>query len=263
MDFMDAAAEAFFSNGAGLRARTGVLLGHGFTGSPVSLREWARFLADRGFAVRLPVLAGHGTRWQDLARTPAESWYESYENAYRELAHTTDTVVAAGLSMGGTLALRLAAAQPVAGVVVVNPALAIADRRARYAGLLKYLLRSTPAIANNIRKEGVDEGAYPRTPVAAVAELYRLVADAVTRLPAVTAPALVFRSDTDAVVAENSIALLERHLGSPDLEIVRLANSYHVATMDHDAQLIFDRTVEFIDGLQDNQASKAGADSGA
>ena len=57
---------------------------------------------------------------------------------------------------------------PVAGVVVVNPGLTIADPRARYAGVLKYVMRSVPAIANNIKKEGLDEGAYARTPVAAV-----------------------------------------------------------------------------------------------
>ncbi|WP_035764935.1 alpha/beta fold hydrolase [Arthrobacter sp. H20] len=238
---------AFSSNGFGEHSRIGVVMSHGFTGSPVSLLAWARYLADQGYAVRLPLLAGHGTTWQELARTPWQSWYASYEAGYRELEGSTDVIVAAGLSMGGALALRLASLHPVAGVVVVNPGLTIADPRARYAGFLKYVMRSVPAIANNIKKEGLDEGAYSRTPVAAVGQLYRLFWETVERLPSVTAPALVFRSTVDPVVPETSIEVLQQRIGSAELEIVRLENSYHVATMDHDAQLIFERSAHFIE----------------
>lgn len=238
--------EAFVHDGFGPAARTGVVISHGFTGSPASLAEWARHLAARGYAVRLPLLAGHGTTWQDLAATPWRQWYSGYEAAYLDLARNTDAVVAAGLSMGGTLALRLASEHPVAGVVVVNPGLTIADPRARYAGLLKYVMKSVPAIGNSIKKEGMDELAYARTPVAAVSQLYRLFQDTVRRLPQVSAPTLVFRSSVDPIVPESSIKVLQQHLGSADLEIVRLLNSYHVATMDHDSQLIFERSVRFI-----------------
>ena len=237
---------AFSSDGFGESARIGILMSHGFTGSPVSLLDWAQYLADQGYAVRLPLLDGHGTTWQELARTPWQRWYASYEASYRELEKSTDVIVVAGLSMGGTLALRLAALQPVVGVVVVNPGLTIADPRARYAGVLKFVLRSVPAIANNIKKEGLDEGAYARTPVAAVAQLYRLFRETVTLLPSVTAPTLVFRSSVDPIVPESSLEVLQQRIGSKDLEIVRLENSYHVATMDHDAQLIFERSAQFI-----------------
>lgn len=249
MGFMTDPSEiaAFSSRGAGARARTGVLLSHGFTGSTVSLLEWARYLADQGFAVRLPLLPGHGTTWQELARTPWRRWYEEIETSYRDLARQSDDVVVAGLSMGGALALRLAALEPVAGVVVVNPGLTIADQRARYAGLLKYLLRSVPAIGNDIKKEGIDERAYTRTPVAAVHQLSQLFRDTTLRLPQVTAPTLVFRSNVDAIVPESSLDVLQQHIGSPDLEIVRLENSYHVATMDHDQELIFERSAAFIE----------------
>jgi carboxylesterase len=85
-----------------------VLLSHGFTGSPASVRGWADHLAAEGFSVRLPLLPGHGTSWQELARVPWRAWYKAYEVAYDELSESTDRIVAAGLSMGGALALRLA-----------------------------------------------------------------------------------------------------------------------------------------------------------
>ena len=241
----DLAAYSF--PGSGKNARIGVVLSHGFTGSPASMIGWARHLAGLGYAVRLPLLAGHGTSWQELARTPWQHWYGGIEASYRELARYTEAVVVAGLSMGGALALRLAALEPVAGVVVVNPGLTIADPRARYVGVLKYLLRSVPSIGNDIRREGMDERAYARTPVAAVHQLARLFRDTTERLPQVTAPVLVFRSNVDRIVPESSLEVLQRRIGSADLEIIRLENSYHVATMDHDQELIFERSAAFIE----------------
>lgn len=236
----------FSSAGDGPNASTGVLLSHGFTGSTVSMLGWARHLADCGYAVSLPLLPGHGTTWQELARTPWQHWYRAYEDAYTELAARTTHVVAAGLSMGGALALRLAALQPVAGVVVVNPGLTVADPRARYARMLKYLMPTVPAIGNSIRLPGQDEGAYARTPVGGVAELLRLFKDTAAQLPRVTAPVLAFRSTVDPVVPESSMDLLRRLLVSAELEVIPLENSYHVATMDHDAPLIFERSHNFI-----------------
>jgi carboxylesterase len=236
----------FTSPGHGPNSRIGIVLSHGFTGSPRSLQDWAEYLSAQGYAVRLPLLPGHGTTWQELARTPWRQWYDAVERAYDELARERTAVFAAGLSMGGALALRLAASRPVAGVIAVNPGLTFANPAARFAGVLRYLIRSTPAIANDIRKPGMDELAYARTPTAAVHQLGLLFADTASALPRVTAPALVFRSAVDHVVPESSTDLLRRRIGSAEVEVVELGNSYHVATMDHDAELIFERSAAFI-----------------
>jgi carboxylesterase len=148
--------------------------------------------------------------------------------------------------MGGALALRIAATRPVAGVVVVNPGLVIDDPRAPLAGVLKFVLKSTPAIANDILKPGMDECAYPRTPVAAAHELNKMFKDTVRLLPRVTAPVRVYRSTVDHVVSESSMEALRRGLTNAPLEVVRLENSYHVATMDNDAPEIFRGTAEFV-----------------
>ena len=232
------------SSGDGLR--TGVVLSHGFTGSPHGLRAWAQAFAEAGFAVRLPLLPGHGTSWQDLARTRWQQWHGALDDAYLELEAECDHVFAAGISMGGALALRIGAARPVAGVVLVNPALVIDDPRAPLAGLLKLVMKSTPAIANDILKEGMDEGAYPRTPVAAAHEMNKMFRDTLRLLPRITAPVQVYRSTVDHVVSDTSMAALRRGLTHAPLELVRLENSYHVATMDNDAEQIFQGSVEFI-----------------
>ncbi|KSU77432.1 carboxylesterase [Pseudarthrobacter enclensis] len=226
--------------------RIGVVLSHGFTGSPHGVREWAHGLAAAGFAVRMPLLPGHGTSWQELARTRWQQWHGALDDAYRELDAACDHVFAAGLSMGGALALRIAATRPVAGVVVVNPGLVIDDPRAPLAGILKLVMKSTPAIANDILKAGIDEGAYARTPVAAAHELNKMFKDTVRLLPRITAPVQVYRSTVDHVVSDSSIAALRRGLTHAPLELVSLENSYHVATMDNDAEQIFTGSVDFI-----------------
>lgn len=226
--------------------RIGVVLSHGFTGSPHGLRAWAAALAEAGFAVRMPLLPGHGTTWQELARTRWTQWHGALDDAYLELDAECDHVFSAGLSMGGALALRVAATRPVAGVILVNPGLVIDDPRAPLAGILKLVLKSTPAIANDILKPGMDEGAYPRTPVAAAHELNKLFKDTIRLLPRVTAPVRVFRSSVDHVVSDSSIAALRRGLTHAPLQLTRLENSYHVATLDNDADQIFEGSVEFI-----------------
>lgn len=218
---------------------------HGFTGSPVSMRDWSGHLADTGFAVNMPLLAGHGTTWQDLGRTPWEHWYRDFEAAYLELAGRCDTVYVAGMSMGGALALRVAALHPVAGVALVNPGLTFSDKRAKYSGLLKFALKSVPAIGDDMKLQGVSEGAYSRTPVAAVHQLSQLFTDTISLLPRVTAPTLVFRSTVDHVVPDSSMDVLLEKIGSTDVQVVSLENSYHVATMDNDAPLIFSQSADF------------------
>lgn len=237
--------QPFRSGGHGSLSRVGVAVCHGFTGSPISMRAWSEHLAEQGFAVNMPLLAGHGTTWQDLSKTPWEHWYRDFEAAYLELAARCDTVFVAGMSMGGALSLRVAAHHPVAGIAVVNPGLTFSDNRAKYSGFLKHLIKSVPAIGDDIKLPGVTEGAYTRTPVAAVHELSQLFTDTISLLPQVTAPTLIFRSTVDHVVPDSSMEVIQANIGSAEVSVVSLGNSYHVATMDNDAQQIFEQSSEF------------------
>jgi carboxylesterase len=240
------APAAFRYPGHGSNARIGVAICHGFTGSPDSVRPWAAHLAAGGFAVSVPLLPGHGTDWRDLARHGWQDWYTAFEDAYLDLAAGTSACYVAGLSMGGAIALRAAARHRVAGVAMVNPGLSFYDRRVRIVGLLKYLRRTTaPVPEENPTASPTDDGDYSVTPLEAVHQLRRLFTAALRELPRVKAPALVFKSDTDVVVPPSSLALLRKRLGSRELEVVRLPHSGHVATLDVDAPLIFERSTRF------------------
>jgi esterase/lipase len=226
----------------------GVLLCHGFTGTPQSLRDWGQHLADAGFTVRCPLLPGHGTRWQDANASTEDDWYDELSRALDELVGRCSTVVLAGLSMGGTLALRLAERRPddVAALVLVNPSLLTERRDAK---LLPVLAKVTPAwapIASDIKKPGSTELAYPRLPTRAALALRRLWAAVRADLGAVRAPLLVFRSVEDHVVEPASVRLLLAEVSSTDTTEVLLHESYHVATLDNDAPEVFARSVEWI-----------------
>ena len=240
------APAAFSYPGHGATAGIGVAICHGFTGSPLSVLPWAEHLARQGFAVSVPLLPGHGTDWRDLARHRWQDWYRTFEDAYLELSAGTTYCYVAGLSMGGTIALRTAARHAVTGVAVVNPGLSFYDRRVRYIGLLKHFQRTTvPVQEPQPTAAATEDGDYSLTPLEAVHQLSRLFKAARRELPAVAAPALVFKSATDIVVPPSSIALLRKGLGSRELEVVSLPGSGHVATLDVDAPLIFEQSVRF------------------
>ena len=226
----------------------GVVISHGFTGTPQSMRPWAEHLAAAGLTVRVPRLPGHGTRWQDLNDTRWPDWYGEIERAFDELRGRCRQVFAMGLSMGGTLTLRLAEQRPaeVAGLVLVNPSVATERKDIRYGlPVLHRVLASMPGIASDIRKPGVTELAYDRTPLRALHSLSTLWPLVAADLGLVTAPVLLFRSRVDHVVEPLSGRLLRTRIRGGLTEVI-LEESYHVATLDHDAPAIFEGSLEFV-----------------
>ena len=220
---------AFHHPGHGENASTGVAICHGFTGSPLSILPWAEYLARQGFAVSVPLLPGHGTNWRDLATTTWQDWYRTFESSYLDLEAKTDACFVAGLSMGGAVALRAASRHPVPGVVLVNPGLSFYDRRVRYIGALKYVMRTTTPIEEE-------------APTAAVTE----DGQATRALPHVKAPALVFKSAVDGVIPPSSLKAITKHMDREQLKVVPLPRSGHVATLDVDAPTIFEESARFL-----------------
>jgi carboxylesterase len=249
-------AEPFSADGGPI----GVLVCHGFTGSPRTVRPWAEHLAAAGFTVRAPLLPGHGTSWRDLNKTGWADWYGAAERAFTELSGRCERVFVTGLSMGACLAFRLAQTHrdAVAGLVVVNPSLAPDTRLFVLAPVLKHVVPSLPGIAGDIKKPGGNEGGYKRVPIRAAATLPALWKLTAQHLSEVTQPVLVYRSTVDHVVGPASMRVLRAAL--PSAEVRPLRESYHVATLDNDAEEIFAGSVAFIaehtQNPSDNHAEK-------
>jgi carboxylesterase len=224
----------------------GVVLSHGFTGTPASLRPWAEHLAAAGYSVRLPRLPGHGTTWQQMNRTTWDEWFGAVDHAYAELAERCAQVFAGGLSMGAGLVTRLAEEHPeISGLVLVNPALATRRFDAKFARYIAWAIRSQKGIGSDIKAGGVENG-YDRTPVRAFVSMQAGWRRTVARLGEVRAPIRIYKSRVDHVVDDLTVALLHKSATNTTIEQVWLEDSYHVATLDNDAQTIFDGSVEFI-----------------
>jgi len=230
----------------------GVLLCHGFTGTPASLLPWAKALAAAGYSVRLPLLPGHGGDVAAANRSSWTDWFDRVDQEFLALAATCRQVVVIGLSMGGALALRLAEVHDVApgpsvaGLILVNPSVRLSTRERWLLPVLRRLASSARAIGNDIAMESQDEYGLPRTPLHAAASMARLHTVVAADLRRVRAPMLMYTSATDHVVGPESAKLIAERVGSTEVERVVLHRSYHVATLDHDAPLIVEGSLAFL-----------------
>lgn len=226
----------------------GVLVLHGFTGSPKSVTPWAKELAAQGWSIRVPLLPGHGTRWQDMNLTTWEDWYSEADRALRDLQSRCRRVFVMGLSMGGSLSLRLAEnhGDDIAGLALVNPAVHTERWDRHLLPFLQRVIGSFPGISNDIAKPGVDEGAYDVIPLKAahsMSFLWKAIKADITR---VTQPLILFRSIDDHVVEPSNAEYILTHVSSADITEVVLRDSYHVATLDHDAAIIERDSIAFV-----------------
>lgn len=229
----------------------GVLLCHGFTGSPQSMRPWGEYLAARGLTVRVPLLPGHGTRWQDLQVTGWQDWYAEVDRELRALSEQCARVFVFGMSMGGALALHLAArhGDAISGIALVNPSVKPDSPQLKAVPLIRHFVPSVKGIANDCLKEGAVELGYDRTPLHAVHSLSKLWKVVQAELAQVTQPLLLMRSRIDHVVHPSNSAFVLSRVSSADVTERVLENSYHVATLDNDADDVFRTSYEFLQRL--------------
>jgi carboxylesterase len=210
------------------------------------MRPWAEHLAAAGLTVVAPRLPGHGTTMREMNTTRWPDWYGEVERAFLSLQGRCDTVFAMGLSMGGTLVLRLAEQHPdaVAGLVVVNAALATERKDAKLLPLLSKVVPYFKGVSDDIKKPGVHELAYPKLPLKAALSLQQAWPVVRGDLGRIRCPVLVYRSAVDHVVEPVSARMLLA--GVPQAQERVLADSYHVATLDNDAQELFEGSLAFV-----------------
>ncbi len=239
-----AGAEPFSAEGGPV----GALVLHGFTGSPASLRPIAEALANAGLTVELPLLPGHGTAVEDMLETTWQDWAAVAQKAFGELASRCASVVVAGLSMGGTLALWLAELDPdIAGLVRRQSA-----HRAQRPGPAPGPRRPVGVRHDHDGRDrlghrcaGGDRALLPSHPARPLLSLFDGVDEVAAELDRVRCPVLLLSSRQDHVVPPSSGDFLIKSVGGP-CERVWLERSYHVATLDYDRDEVTSRTVDFV-----------------
>jgi carboxylesterase len=237
--------EPWSSSGGGPH---GALVLHGFTGSPVSMRPEAEGLAAAGFAVEMPRLPGHGTHVDDMIETGWDDWLTEAERALGVLAARCPggKLVVVGLSMGGALTAALAQGHPeLAGIVLINTPIAVPAELAQ--GIEEMLaggVETIDSIGGDLADPDVDEVSYDATPLRSMLTMIIAGQDVRARLGEIRCPALVITSRQDHVVNPEDSDVLADELGGP-VERLWLEKSFHVATIDYDADIVQAATVDF------------------
>lgn len=227
--------------------RIGVLLVHGLTSTPQSLRELGSAFASHGIDVEAVLLPGHGTTPEDLETTNWEEWYEAVRGGLDRLRPRCDRLFICGQSMGGALALHAAAREPLDGVITLAGFLYLKDWRAKFIPALKHVMHWRKCIGNDIADPNRrDEVCYDRISLSTIEQLIALGATVRGELHKIEVPALVMQSRVDHVVPPDTADLIYDGLSSPDKEMVRLPNSYHVISMDFDFGTVVERSVRFM-----------------
>ncbi len=247
-------AEPFYFRGG----PTGCLLIHGFTGTPREMRFLGQHLAREGHTVLGARLFAHATQQKDMLRARWPDWYASAEDGFHLLREHAQRVVAMGLSMGGVLALLMAARLPLAGVVAMSTPYHPPDPRMKLRPLFALLspvwrfAKKGPPDWHDPRA-AVGHLEYPLAPVRGGAEMYDLLIELRRALPSVRCPALIIHSRGDLTVPAHHAEAILTHLGSPRKELLWVEDSGHVVTCDADKERVFAAAAAFVRQVQGSQ----------
>ena len=243
--------EDFAALGDKKTGHIGIVLVHGFTGSPAAMRPWAEFLNARGYSVRVPRLPGHGTVAADLNSVTWQEWPAKVAAEIAELKKHCSQIFVAGLSMGGGTTLFIAATHgsEISGIILVNPMIHVRGISPQLAFVISRFIKFGKSVGNDIKRKGVSEYSYDKLPYRGIYQLLTMLKRTRAALPTIEVPMQLFHSVDDHTLPVSNTNIVMNEIGSLNKSRIELLNSYHVATLDHDAEMIFANSLTFIEGL--------------
>lgn len=241
--------EDWSASGSGVNKEIGILLIHGYTGSPSSMRPWAEYLNQKGYTVRVPLLPGHGRKPEDLDEIKWQQWPEKVESELSELSKTCRKVFVCGLSMGGGTTLHVAtkSSNKLAGIILVNPMIHLPFVGPKLAFLFSRIKKSRNSAGDDIKRPGVTQGGYDSMSTKGIYQILQMLKYTRARLHDVTVPMQLFQSVNDHTLPVSNTEIIMKGVGSRIKQRIELTNSFHVATLDYDAEIIFENSRIFIE----------------
>lgn len=236
--------EAFHLEGGSIA----VLMVHGFTGSPLSVRPWAESLHSEGFTVRVPRLPGHARTWEEMNRTRWQDWYEEVDRNFTELKEKHERVFVAGFSMGGALSLRLASirGQEIEGLILCNPSVSDPRFSLKLVPILQHFIPSLGGRGTDVAAPNPPKHSYGRTPLKALRSLQKLWALVQRDLYLVDVPLMIGYSINDHVVDPKNSEIVIDNVSSVDIREVIFERSYHNVALDYDLDLLAEESLSFM-----------------
>ncbi len=234
------------------QGEVGLLFLHGFTGTAFEGRDFANYFAEKGYGVWVPLLPGHGTTPEDLNGIDYQIWIKTAEHYYQEMCRKYATVYVCGQSMGGALALHLAANYPVKAVVTMACAIIMKDWRLSLLPLAKRFIEYQhksrgPNVSEKSRKTEIPT--YHKYSISSLQEFLKLIGFVKTELPRVECPALIVHSRKDHTITYDNLPYIMAHISSPRKESLTLEKSYHLISLDRERLYIFDTVNKFLENI--------------
>lgn len=243
MEIMTRSPNPFFYLGD----ETGILLIHGFTGSPSELRPMGHFLREQGYTVYAPLLAGHGTSPEELAETTWQDWWNSVKAGYERLQTVeVKKIYVVGHSMGGLLAFYVASKLAVDGVISLCTPIWVRDWRANFVRWINFFI---PYHQRSSKKEDHIESQlvpYDRTPLKSIEQLNQLIRIVKKEIPNIDVPTLVIQSRKDETVLPKSANFIYDHIATEQKKLTWYENSSHIITLDKERKRLFQEIDNFI-----------------
>jgi len=232
----------------------GVLLVHGFTGSPVELLPLGEFLAGQGCTVLGVRLAGHGTSPEDLAQTGWRDWVASAREGLERLRAEREQVYIVGYSLGGLITLHLASRYPIDGAALLATPLYAKDWRLAMIPLARHFIRYIHMGGPESPDPEVRERfwSYDRWPLNSLHQVTKFMKQTRLELPQVRVPLLILHGDLDQTVPADCPQEIHDRAASVDKTILHFANSTHSLPQDHDREQVWQSIHQFIARLAKN-----------
>lgn len=238
-------AETFLLKGNNGKA---VLLLHGYTGATSEMRPLGNYLHDLGYTVLCPRLPGHGTSVEDLEQTVASQWVAAAKVAYALLAKEYKEIYVAGLSMGGLLAIIIAATEKVQRAAFISAPIFVQDKRIHFLPILRYFIHYLSKHKRNYHDMQEYCLAYDRMPTKPLTSLFAMLKQCKKELlPQITVPTIVLQSKIEHTVKPESAQYIYDHLGTPKAKkkLVWYEKSGHILTLDAEHEDVFHQIGDF------------------
>jgi len=234
--------------------KSGVLLLHGFTSGPHEMKSVTEKLSGKGYSVSVPLLPGHGTTPEDLHKCTWFDWFEGAKKALFEMRERCDKIIVIGQSMGGTLALHLAAHYRFDGVVGLAPGLFFKEKRTCLLPLVSRILRfrkknKGPDIHDQEERIRQKPYSYNKDPLRAANQLRKMFLHVQNDLKEIYIPVMLMHSTQDHVIDYKSSEYIYNQVSSEHKKILTLNESYHVLTLDLEKEIVLREIEKFAAGI--------------